>query len=179
MRTRSFGVILVTICVVTFLWPGGSAGHAVVAARAGAGKPVVDNCLGANLSIRYVDGDAAMGGARGIYYAFKNNGAAPCTLDGAPRVQLLNRHNHVVYAYKVKYSGEEHSAVTLTPGQEAFLEIDYHSTGAGNPGMHCLSVQRFRIKPPGTNRWFVRREGLDLCGDVQVDAFVATNPLAG
>lgn len=177
MRKRTLGGIAVTACLMMTLRSMGPISRSTAAAKAN-GNPVVETCQGANLSIRYVDGDAAMGGARGIYYAFKNNGSGPCTLDGVPRVQLLNRRNQVVYANRVKYA-DEHSVVKLSPGQEAFLEIDYRSTGAGNPGMHCLSVQRFKIKPPGTNRWFVRREGIDLCGDVDVRAIVTTNPLAG
>jgi hypothetical protein len=177
MGKRSFGyVALITFAVMVF-WPGGPARSSAAAAKVVPGA-VVDTCLGANLSIRYVDGDAAMGGARGIYYAFKNRGTGPCTLDGVPRVQLLNRHNHLVHVNSVKYR-DEHSLVTLEPGQEAFLEIDYRSTGAGDHGRYCPSVPRLRIKPPGTNRWFVRREGLDLCDDVQVNAIVATNPLTG
>lgn len=52
-------------------------------------------CRGANLSVRHVTEDAAMGGHSTIDYAFKNDSASPCTLMGYPRFELLDKSGRV------------------------------------------------------------------------------------
>src|ERR1700686_1001631 len=53
------------------------------------------SCRGADLSVRHVSEDAAMGGQNTIDYAFKNNSSSPCTLMGYPRFELLDRAGRV------------------------------------------------------------------------------------
>src|ERR1043166_72093 len=48
-------------------------------------------CRGADLSVRYIRNDSAMGGHNLRDYAFRNNSASTCTLTGYPRFELLNK----------------------------------------------------------------------------------------
>src|SRR5947209_6276049 len=52
-------------------------------------------CSGASLSVKVGDTDAAMGGERMVTYSFTNKSTSPCTLNGYPHVELLNRKGTV------------------------------------------------------------------------------------
>src|SRR5258708_1380364 len=48
-------------------------------------------CRGADLSVRQVFDNAAMGGEHLMLYAWRNNSSMPCTLKGYPRYELLDK----------------------------------------------------------------------------------------
>ena len=134
-------------------------GNAPVAAAA---------CTGTQLSLEFHDTDAAMGGVRSSSYAFKNNGAAPCTMTGFPAVRLLDRRGRAVRGHPVKHSEDTPAAVELAAGGKAFFRIDFSAEGAGYLGPRCARVRKLSIVAPDTNRRFVRNDEVVLCGDVTV-----------
>lgn len=141
-------------------------------------------CRGNDLSLRHATDDAAMGGVRTVYYAFKNQSSSPCTLIGYPRFELLDRSGKVRPRGRATNSrqmpGEETKytpkLVTIEPGKEASFSIYYNGGGAGYMGKPCPVSRRVRITAPGTTRPFILREEIQLCGDLQVFAIRAELP---
>ena len=139
---------------------------------------VVAPCRGADLSVRHVTDDAAMGGQNLIDYAFKNNSSSPCTLKGYPRFELLDKSGTVRPRGRAMNSqqlpGDEarHPAqpVTIEPGKEAGFRVYYNSGGAGYVGKPCPVSRKVRITAPGTTRRFVLHEQITSCRSVQVSA---------
>jgi hypothetical protein len=169
MIKRSWGMLAFALCVVAAVCLVGT-GNRTATAKAWA-VPVSTNCTGAMLSLNYRNTDAATGGARAAYYAFKNVGTAPCRLSGFPGLQLLNSHGHAVHADLIHHIDDPAgSPADLAPGAEAYFVIRYNEGGAGHVGPPCPSVARIKIRAPGTNRWFLRHEGVSLCSDVGISA---------
>jgi hypothetical protein len=143
-------------------------------ANAGAFAP----CRGADLSVRHVSDDAAMGGHDLIDYALRNNSSSPCTLKGYPRYELLDRSGKVRRRGRAINSpqlpGDETKVppqlVTLEPGKEASFRVYYNSGGAGHMGKPCPVSRKIRITAPGTTRHFSRREEVRLCFGLAVSA---------
>src|SRR6476620_4893438 len=99
---------------------------------------LAQSCRGADLSVRHVSEDTAMGGVNTVDYAFRNNSSASCTLIGYPRFELLDKSGNVRPGGRATNSrqmpGEEtkHTPqlVTIEPGKEAGFRIYYNSGGA-------------------------------------------------
>lgn len=126
-------------------------------------------CAGTSLSVRHVDDDAAMGGFRSTTYAFTNKSTAPCTLNGYPRVELLNSKGK---AGRRATNKEQLAAdtektqpqlVTIEPGKTAWFLIQYNSGGAGHMGKPCTTYPKIKIIAPGTTRAFLLRDGIQSC----------------
>lgn len=172
MLKRCGLVFAVTSCALLVGWLIVPTNRSVAAAKASP-TAVFSTCQGANLSLRYIDTDAAMGGVRGASYAFKNNGSAACTLSGFPHLQLLNRYGHPIWVNHIIHSEDPPGTVTLAPGGEAFFSIQYNEGGAGHEGPPCPSVRRIKIRAPGTKRWFGRKDQISLCSDVTISPVTA------
>ncbi|MEO6393215.1 MAG: DUF4232 domain-containing protein [Pyrinomonadaceae bacterium] len=172
MLKRSGLAFAVASCAWLIIWLIVPVNQNAAAAKA-APNSVFSICQGANLSLRYIDTDAAMGGVRGASYAFKNNGSAACTLSGFPHLQLLNRYGHPIWVNHIIHSEEPPGIVTLAPGGEAFFSIQYNEGGAGHVGPPCPSVRRIKVRAPGTKRWFSRRDQISLCSDVTISPVAA------
>lgn len=131
-------------------------------------------CRDAQLSVRDIGGDAAMGGVRGIEYAFKNISRTPCTLKGYPRFEVLNRSGRVVRRGRVATRDPETrpDSVTIEPGKTATFSIYYNAGGAGRIGKPCPTYPRVRITAPGNRRGVLLREAIQLCGEVEVSPVV-------
>ena len=135
-------------------------------------------CRNQALSVRHVTDDAAMGGVNLIEYAFKNISAAPCTLRGYPRFELLDKSGAVrprgraINSQQLAGDDERQppKLVTIEPGKEAGFRVYYNSGGAGYMGKPCPVSRRVRITAPGTTRRFVLREQIASCSKVEVSA---------
>ena len=140
---------------------------------------------GADLSVRHVTDDAAMGGHNTIEYAFKNNSSSPCTLDGYPRFELLDKSGRVRRGGRAvkteRLPGEETKRppqlVTLDPGKEAWFSVYYNNGGAGYVGKPCPFSRKVRITAPGAVRRFVLRESIRSCRAVEVSSVRGSEPL--
>jgi hypothetical protein len=133
-------------------------------------------CSRANLTLRFIDTDAAMGGVRSSGYAFKNNGTSTCSLTGFPTLQLLNKAGNPMGTKKIHNAEETPAAVELPAGGEAFFHVDFNEGGAGHVGPPCPASTKVKITAPGTTAPFVRKDAISLCGDVTVSALSATAP---
>src|SRR4051812_19779033 len=122
-------------------------------------------CRDAQLSVRHVGEDAAMGGRRSIEYAFTNISTLTCALRGFPRFEVLSRSGRIVRRGR---AAENWSMVAIEPGKTATFSVSYNAGGAGRVGRPCPTYPRVRIIPPGNNRGVVLREALQLCGEVEV-----------
>ena len=135
-------------------------------------------CRGADLSVRHVTDDAAMGGQNLIDYAFKNDSISPCTLMGYPRFQLLDKAGRVRPRGRAINSqqlpGDESKQppqlVTIEPGKEAWFRVYYNSGGAGHVGKPCPVSRMVWISAPGTTRSFVLPDHITSCRSVSVSA---------
>jgi hypothetical protein len=142
------------------------------------GSAATAPCRGADLSVRKVTSDQAMGGHVLIDYALKNNASAPCTLKGYPRFELLDKsgkvrpHGRATNSQKLPGDDAKQppQLLTIEPGKEAGFRVYYNSGGAGYIGKPCPVVRKVRITLPGTTRRFVLREQITFCTTLQVSA---------
>src|SRR5882724_11716585 len=63
--------------------------------KAGGAKAAAQ-CSSGQLSVKAGDEDAAMGGVRSVTYTFTNTSSTPCTLNGYPGFELLNKAGHPI-----------------------------------------------------------------------------------
>lgn len=145
---------------------------------------IAQPCRGADLSVRHVTDDAAMGGHNTIVYAFKNKSSSTCTLIGYPRFELLDQSGRVrphgratnsrqMLGEDTKYTPQ---LVTILTGEEAVFRVYYNSGGAGYVGKPCPVNGKVRITAPGTTRGFILREQIRSCRGVQVFALKSDVP---
>src|SRR5262249_48218379 len=138
------------------------------------GSPAISQCQGVNLAIKQIDTDAAMGGVRTADYSVTNKSSAPCTLQGYPRFELLDRNGrrvpHGLAVNSAQLPGDESrkpaKLVTIESGQEAWFRIYYNAGGAGYTGKPCPAGRKVKITPPGTTRTFILRDEVTLCADL-------------
>ena len=136
----------------------------------------LQTCRGADLSVRYVTNDSAMGGHNLRDYAFRNNSASACTLTGYPRFELLNNAGRPLPRGRAINStqlpGDETTGppeeVTLESGKEAVFRVYHNSGGAGYTGKPCPISRKVRINAPGTTRAFILKEEITSCRTIQV-----------
>lgn len=139
---------------------------------------VAARCRGADLSVRHVTEDAAMGGQNTIEYAFKNDSTSPCTLIGYPRFELLDKagrvrpHGRAINSQQLPgdESRQPPQLVTIEPGKEAGFRVYYNSGGAGYMGKPCPVSRMIWISAPGTTRSFLLPERITSCRVVKVSA---------
>jgi hypothetical protein len=128
-------------------------------------------CRDGQLSARKVNEDAAMGGARMNEYALTNTSHAPCTLKGYPRFEVLSASGRVVRRGRAAAGGDSAGhpdVLTVEAGKEATFSVSYNAGGAGRVGKPCPDYPRVRITAPGGRRGLVLRDGLQLCGGLEV-----------
>jgi hypothetical protein len=137
---------------------------------------LVSRCYDDQLSVRHVSEDAAMGGVRTIDYAFTNTSSVPCTLNGYPRFEVLDRRGRVarngVAGRGLTKMGDdarrEPQTVRLEPGKSARFIVYYNAGGAGYMGKPCPVYRKVRITAPGTRHGVVLLEEIQLCGSLEV-----------
>lgn len=147
-------------------------------------SPAAAQCRGADLLVRHVAEDAAMGGHNTIDYAFKNDSTAPCRLMGYPRFELLDKAGKVRPRGRALNSqqlpGDDSKQppqlVTIEPGKEAWFRVYYNSGGAGYVGKPCPVSRMVWISAPGATRSFMLPEKVTSCRSVKVSAVRSTLP---
>jgi hypothetical protein len=137
-------------------------------------------CRGEQLLVRKVPNseDAAMGGEGSVDFSFKNSSKSPCTLQGYPRFELLDRAGRPARRGRASNNaqlvGDEQNQtpqlVTLEPGKTAWFRFHYNSGGAGHVGKPCPTYPKVRITAPGTKRDFILRQGIQSCREVEVSS---------
>jgi hypothetical protein len=141
-------------------------------------------CRRQDLSLKEGETDAAMGGVRSTNYTFTNKSQSPCTLQGYPRYELLDKAGKVRPRGRARNSsqlmGEETKQapqlVTIEPGKEAWFRIDYNAGGAGYLGKPCPVSRRVRILAPGITKPFLLKDNIQSCNTVQVSAVRSGQP---
>jgi hypothetical protein len=135
-------------------------------------------CRSADLSVRHVTDDAAMGGHLLTDYTFKNNSSSSCALKGYPGFELLNKSGGLLPKGRAINSrqlmGDEAQTppqlIRIEPGKEATFRVYTNNGGAGYSGKGCPTSRKVRIIAPGTTRAFVLKEEIRSCQKVQVSA---------
>jgi Protein of unknown function (DUF4232) len=133
-------------------------------------------CGDNQLSLRHDSESAAMGGLRSMQFFFTNTSSSPCTLNGYPRFELLNRSGRPVRRGRatngLTLMGDElkrpPQRVTIAPGKTAMFWIDYLARGAGSMGKPCPTYRKFRITAPGAKRVFVQSDAIEVCSGMEV-----------
>ena len=135
--------------------------------------PDAPQCVRESLSLKEGETDAAMGGVRATDYVFTNTSSSACTLNGYPRIELLNRKGlvgrHAVNSDQLPGDSEKMppQLVTLESGRTAWFRIYYNSGGAGHIGKPCPTYPKVKIVAPGTTRTFQLRSNIQSCRHTQ------------
>jgi hypothetical protein len=140
------------------------------------GSLVAERCYDNQLSVRHVSEDAAMGGVRTIDYAFTNTSQSPCTLDGYPRFEVLDRSGRLARNGRARRGltmmGDDAKRgprpVTIEPGKTATFIVYYNAGGAGYMGKPCPVYRKVRITAPGARRGLLLREEIQLCSSLEI-----------
>ena len=148
------------------------------------GSHATKQCTREQLSLKAGDEDAAMGGVRTVNYTFTNTSSSPCTLNGYPRLELLNKAGraipgrHTVNKAKMFTDSDPvpPKEVTLEPGKTAMFLIYYNNGGAGHEGKPCPSYPKVRVTAPGTTKGFVLKQDIQTCIKVEVSSVRAQAP---
>src|SRR4051812_40399527 len=83
-------ILAVTFCAYAVQGVNGN-GNSDNATKKTGGSRAAAPCSSGQLSVKAGDEDAAMGGLRTVTYTFTNTSSTPCTLDGYPGFELLNK----------------------------------------------------------------------------------------
>lgn len=140
----------------------------IVSERA-ARVPDARQCARESLSLKEGDGDAAMGGVRATDYVITNTSSSPCTLNGYPRVELMNRQGLIqkraANSDQLPDDNEKlpPRLVLLEPGKTAWFRVYFNAGGAGHVGKPCPTYPRSKITLPGVTRAFVLRSEIQSC----------------
>jgi hypothetical protein len=117
----------------------------------------------------------SMGPMRYIEVIFTNTSASPCTLNGYPGFEFLNRVGRPVRATDRATApggfGVSPRLVTIEPGKTARFFAHYLGRYDETRGKPCPTYRRFRVTAPGTKRVFVRRlrgPAVEVCSGLEV-----------
>jgi len=152
-----------------------AAGGAVTILDTGASQPFdaiqsnVQPCARESLSIKEGETEAAMGGVRQAPFVLTNVSKAPCTLEGYPSLELLNKAGAVVKRATKQKSDDPIAAATLEPGKTAYFALNFNAGGAGYMGKPCPTYRQVRITTPGAKRPFILRSEIQSCPGSQIE----------
>ena len=117
----------------------------------------------------------SMGSMRYIEVIFTNTSASPCTLNGYPSFEFLNKAGRPVRAANRVTSPGGFSlsprSVTIEPGKTARFFVHYLGRYDETRGKPCPTYRRFRVTAPGTKRVFVQRlrwHAVEVCSGLEV-----------
>ena len=117
----------------------------------------------------------SMGPMRYIEVILTNTSASPCTLNGYPSFEFLNKARRPVRASdRVTAPGGfrlSPRSVTVEPGQTARFFVHYLGRYDETRGKPCPTYRRFRVTPPGAKRVFVqglRGHAVEVCSSLEV-----------
>lgn len=138
-------------------------------------------CLGSGLSGALVASSGAAGTVQATF-AVTNVGAAACTLDGFPQLQLLNPNREVMTSTTVDgQAGFTPAAANLPatklrlpPGGTATFVIQFSDVPAGQSA--CPMAASLNVYPPSSSTAFDLTYGFSPCdaGTVNVSPFFAS-----
>ncbi|WP_342641589.1 DUF4232 domain-containing protein [Rhodoligotrophos ferricapiens] len=133
-------------------------------------------CSGLNLKIDS-EGQDATNGANAFAYKITNIGAKSCTLDGHPRVELLDTKGQPISDMAIEPSdeaagqeAERKTPVTMNPGDEAFFAIEFPT---GRHTDDCRNAVELRATLPGTEMPATFPGSFTACGPVKVSPISA------
>lgn len=131
--------------------------------RAKLNRPDARPCVRDDLRIRQGETEAAMGGVRVTPYIFTNISSSTCTLNGYPRLVLLNQKGAVVRRATKQPADDPVVPATLEPGKTAWFNLNYNAGGAGYLGKPCPTYRRLRITAPGIPTPFALSSEIQTC----------------
>ena len=135
-------------------------------------------CAREDLTIKEGETDAAMGGARRTPFVLTNASKTPCTLEGYPSLELLNKSVALVTRARKERSDDPIAYASLEPGKTAWFALNFNAGGAGYMGKPCPTYRQLRITTPGAKRPFVLRSEISTCAKtyLEVTPIVAGTP---
>ena len=144
-------------------------------------SPAAEQCTYNQLSLQHEDEDAAMGGLRDMKFIFTNTSSSPCTLNGYPRFELLNKSGepaaHAVNGLTRMGDDlkQKPQLVTIESGKTAIFWIDYLARGAGSTKRPCPTYSKFRVTAPGIARAFMQKSDspVEVCSGLEVSPVMA------
>ena len=146
-------------------------------------------CGDNHLSLRNTGEVVSMGPMRFMEFILTNTSSSPCTLEGYPRFQFLNKSGrpaHVGLAangvtFQSLYSVPPQlvvTMVTIEPGKKAKFVINYLARYDEDREKPCPTYRKAWVTAPGIKRVFVqrfRRYGIEVCSGLKVSpVFAAT-----
>ena len=146
----------------------------------------VPDCRAASLAARVASTDVGAGN-RAITIALRNTGAAPCRLDGYPRVVPIDSADVPIDALDVVQSEGTYfeassppGRVVVAPGAEGSFQLAFHGPTMGE----CVHAARLRVSPPGDSAGvIVVAAPIEACGPrmrvAPVRGGAPEGPLAG
>lgn len=120
-------------------------------------------CAREALSIKEGEGDAAMGGVRSVPFVLTNVSKSPCTLEGYPALELLNKAGTLVKRATKQKLDDPITMATIEPGKTAWFALNFNAGGAGYMGPPCPTYRQLRITMPGAKRPFLLRSEIQTC----------------
>lgn len=117
----------------------------------------------------------SMGPMRYMEVILTNTSASPCTLNGYPSFEFLNKAGRPVRAADRVTApggfGVSPRALTVEPGKTARFFVHYLGRYDETRGKPCPTYRRFRVTVPGTKRVFGRRlrgDAVEVCSELEV-----------
>lgn len=143
-------------------------------------------CADNQLSLRNYGEVVSMGTTRSIDFIFTNTSSSPCTLQGYPRFQFLNKYgrpargglaaNGVTFQSLYSMPPQLGTMVTIEPGKKAKFVINYHARYDEDREKPCPAYRKARVTAPGMKRVFVQRfrwHAIEVCSGLEVSPVFA------
>ncbi|MEO8294894.1 MAG: DUF4232 domain-containing protein [Gemmatimonadota bacterium] len=124
-------------------------------------------CRAADLEMS-IEGSDAGAGQRGITFAMRNKGNAPCLTGGYPALRLADSLGHSLDSIAVLQIASSYEPIavsspfSLAPDSAAYFQITFTGIPAG---ITCYQADRLELVPPGAADTLVYRTPIAPCGD--------------
>jgi hypothetical protein len=151
-------------------------------------SPTPAQCADNQLSLRNLGEVIGMGPMRLTEFVFANTSSSPCTLQGYPRFQFLNKYgrparrglaaNGVTFQSLYSMPEELGTMVTIEPGKKAKFVINYLARYDEEREKPCPMYRRASVTVPGMKRVFVQRfrgSGIEVCSGLEVSPVYAAS----
>ena len=160
--------------------------QALTQSNSSAPAPCVDN----QLSLLNTGEVVSMGSMRFTEFLFTNTSSSPCTLQGYPRFEFLNKYGRPAKGglaangetfqslYSLPTQLVPPQLVTIEPGKKAKFVINYHARYDEEREKPCPMYRKARITVPGMNRMFVQRfrtYAIEVCSGLEVSPLFAAS----
>lgn len=146
-------------------------------------------CRVNQLSLRNTGEVISMGSMRFIEFILTNTSSSPCTLEGYPRFEFLNKYGRPAPGglaangdtFQSLYSVPPRLVVTVVaiePGKKAKFLVNYLARYDEDREKPCPIYRKARITAPGVKRVFIekfRRYGIEVCSELKVSPVFAAS----